>query len=173
MVVKGVDVHKCPNCGCQVEKDGGCPEMNCGVCHYSWCWTCGLKSDSTFHHFIIPCCVFINAFVFGFEMDIRIHWFFRLILCLILLPILIIIGYLAVIVYSFIGPLYLVTELLPYRRLGRKVGKCIAFLILLPFNLALSAIGIGLALGLGTLLYAIVLVIGTIAMVIILFRLVY
>mgnify|MGYP002632019397 CR=1 FL=1 len=60
---KGLGIHKCPNCGCQVQKDGGCPHMDCGVCTYSWCWSCGFKSKSWFHSLSleIPCGLF-NAF---------------------------------------------------------------------------------------------------------------
>ena len=38
----GVVVNKCPKCDCQIEKNGGCPQMNCDICGHEWCWTCGL-----------------------------------------------------------------------------------------------------------------------------------
>ena len=45
----GLSIHKCPQCGCQVEKNGGCPHMYCSVCKYGWCWSCGFKVDSIIH----------------------------------------------------------------------------------------------------------------------------
>ena len=38
----GLVIHKCPKCGCQVEKNEGCSHMICIICNYSWCWICGM-----------------------------------------------------------------------------------------------------------------------------------
>merc|ERR1712070_445540 len=40
----------CPNCGVMIQKNGGCPHMNCGACKYEFCWMCmghykGYKHD--------------------------------------------------------------------------------------------------------------------------------
>ena len=34
------DVRKCPKCKVRIEKNGGCPHMNCQRCHYDFCWCC-------------------------------------------------------------------------------------------------------------------------------------
>merc|ERR1711879_537426 len=40
------DCKKCPHCGVNTMKDGGCMYMTCSSCRKHWCWQCG-KSD---HH---------------------------------------------------------------------------------------------------------------------------
>ena len=30
----------CPNCGMQIQKNGGCRHMKCGKCEYELCWDC-------------------------------------------------------------------------------------------------------------------------------------
>uniref|UniRef100_A0A7S2UYE8 RING-type domain-containing protein n=1 Tax=Fibrocapsa japonica TaxID=94617 RepID=A0A7S2UYE8_9STRA len=32
---------KCPNCGADTEKNGGCNHMTCSKCSCDWCWLCG------------------------------------------------------------------------------------------------------------------------------------
>ena len=49
--IKGSNLHVCPNCGAQIEKNGGCPQMNCALCHHSWCWICGLPRDHWLHEY--------------------------------------------------------------------------------------------------------------------------
>ena len=49
MGVRGVKIHRCPRCGSQVEKEGGCPMMSCAICHHGWCWSCGFPDDHWFH----------------------------------------------------------------------------------------------------------------------------
>ena len=64
----GVEVGKCPKCQTLIEKNGGCPDMNCYVCNYNFCWTCGFESDSFFHKIQIDTsetgflCVLVNKF---------------------------------------------------------------------------------------------------------------
>lgn len=49
-------------------KDGGCPHMNCHICKYDFCWTCGLARKSFFHTLTFRTgetsimCGFINEF---------------------------------------------------------------------------------------------------------------
>jgi len=45
----GVDFHTCPQCGANIEKDGGCSMMYCAICYHRWCWICGFEEDSWFH----------------------------------------------------------------------------------------------------------------------------
>ena len=64
--------------------------MYCGVCQYSWCWTCGFASYNWFHKIQGSglFCDCVNGLAFGFDM--KIHWFFRLILsilCVGLMPV--------------------------------------------------------------------------------------
>lgn len=75
-----VALHLCPKCGCQIEKDGGCPHMNCAICGHSWCWTCGFPEKHWFHTVLFGgiLCQLFNTFTFGFEL--KIHWIFRLII---------------------------------------------------------------------------------------------
>lgn len=35
----------CPNCKHRVLRDGGCTEMKCPLCSYSWCWNCGTNTQ--------------------------------------------------------------------------------------------------------------------------------
>ena len=65
----GIEIGKCPNCTTLVEKNGGCPHMQCTICKYEWCWTCGLSRKHIFHKIQIiteetgVLCEFINAVV--------------------------------------------------------------------------------------------------------------
>ncbi|KAI5791997.1 hypothetical protein EDC01DRAFT_788349 [Geopyxis carbonaria] len=34
------DVHPCPNCSADIEKDGGCPHVTCAVCRTEMCFSC-------------------------------------------------------------------------------------------------------------------------------------
>lgn len=64
--VKGLSIHKCPKCGCQIEKDKGCPDMICSVCNYKWCWSCGCnieKQEKSWHMFIKYYCILYNELV--------------------------------------------------------------------------------------------------------------
>lgn len=61
--VGGLIIHKCPKCGCQVEKDSGCPMMECAICSYAWCWSCGFSTNSRAHFFIAVFCQFYNEVV--------------------------------------------------------------------------------------------------------------
>ena len=59
--------------------------MTC-ICGYVWCWTCGFSKDNFLHSSLLQnglICNFINSFLFGYELEVRLHWFFRAILCLI------------------------------------------------------------------------------------------
>jgi len=44
-----IGANQCPRCKAPVEKNSGCPHMNCPICSYSWCWTCGLPLDNWIH----------------------------------------------------------------------------------------------------------------------------
>ncbi|KAI7332765.1 hypothetical protein KC315_g4501 [Hortaea werneckii] len=39
--------RKCPACGVNIQKNGGCPYMICHKCKTSFCWTCMQEIDST------------------------------------------------------------------------------------------------------------------------------
>lgn len=59
--VGGLIIHKCPNCGCQVEKNEGCPMMDCAICDYAWCWSCGMNTKNRLHDvFGIYCQLYNN-----------------------------------------------------------------------------------------------------------------
>ena len=45
-------VNRCPKCKAPFEKNGGCPHMKCTICHYDWCWVCGLQYRSKTHRFV-------------------------------------------------------------------------------------------------------------------------
>lgn len=75
--------------------------MYCGVCQYSWCWTCGSASYNWFHKiqgsgFFCDC---VNGLAFGF--DVKIHWALRLLLSLLCIAFMPIIGIIAFTVLIF------------------------------------------------------------------------
>ena len=50
------NVHRCPKCCSVFEKIDGCSEMDCSVCHYKWCWVCGLDYKTKMHALMVfPC----------------------------------------------------------------------------------------------------------------------
>ena len=53
-------IHKCPKCECQIEKEDGCPNMNCLICGFSWCWVCGINTEKRVHLIFEVPCSFIN-----------------------------------------------------------------------------------------------------------------
>ena len=59
--------------------------MTC-ICGYEWCWTCGFSKDSWLHKvqwYDSWVCNFINSFLYGFELQIHLHWTIRLLFFLI------------------------------------------------------------------------------------------
>ena len=59
---------KCPNCEILIEKNGGCPRMQCSVCSYKWCWTCGCSNMNSLHeqgNMIFGFCDILNDFTLG------------------------------------------------------------------------------------------------------------
>lgn len=51
--ITSVNVKRCPHCSYPIEKNKGCPRMNCAMCKGEFCWTC-LKSWDN-HHFGANC----------------------------------------------------------------------------------------------------------------------
>lgn len=43
-------VYFCPKCNCQIVKEGGCPNMRCSVCKFSFCWVCSTHSENLWVH---------------------------------------------------------------------------------------------------------------------------
>ena len=41
---------RCPKCKSPFEKISGCQHMKCAVCHYEWCWVCGMPFHSIVHY---------------------------------------------------------------------------------------------------------------------------
>jgi len=41
---------QCPNCGIGIQKNGGCPHMNCQKCKHEFCWNC-MGSFKSYKHF--------------------------------------------------------------------------------------------------------------------------
>jgi hypothetical protein len=83
MGIRGVKIHRCPKCGSQVEKEGGCPMMSCAICHHGWCWSCGFSDEHWFHELFEGGCAIINTCCFGFDGDdsscdcSELHWSLR------------------------------------------------------------------------------------------------
>lgn len=44
--ISSVNVKRCPHCSYPIEKNKGCPHMNCAMCKGEFCWTCLGKWDS-------------------------------------------------------------------------------------------------------------------------------
>ena len=128
----GVQIHQCPKCSCSVQKDGGCPEMQCGVCGYQWCWTCGFPKDSWFHKLqfgVGILCIALNHLTFGF--DVKIHWFFRIFISIgvfILMPVFGIIGF-TIFYFAEMGGSRCIGHFNP------KGGSCCCWIVSLPFLL--------------------------------------
>jgi hypothetical protein len=59
----GLIIHKCPKCGCQVEKDAGCPNMNCAICSHYWCWSCGFSTENSWHEYLEKFCEKYNNMI--------------------------------------------------------------------------------------------------------------
>lgn len=68
--------HKCPQCNVQIEKDGGCPLMDCQMCKFQFCWVCRFSVDSYFHYFLsLYCQLFNEAFHFnGYKLLLLVPW---------------------------------------------------------------------------------------------------
>ena len=67
------NVKLCPQCRLPVEKNGGCPNMNCTKCGFGFCWLC---MQSTSDHDSESC--------FRHSQGFNMHWF--MILMLVFLP---------------------------------------------------------------------------------------
>ena len=90
---------QCPQCNCRIEKNGGCPHMDCANCNYSWCWICGTEYNATGfkqwpHYLNIPftgnpkqglLCNMTNNVTFGFEGKIKFHWIIRLVFTIVII----------------------------------------------------------------------------------------
>jgi len=59
--VAEMGAHKCPRCKTMIEKNAGCPHMNCRVCHYDFCWFCGSEYYSGLHKYLPLCTYFIAS----------------------------------------------------------------------------------------------------------------
>lgn len=112
----GIEIHKCPQCACQVQKDGGCPHMHCSICTHSWCWSCGLQDDNWWHNLTddILCGVFNSYF------QLKIPFFVKVILALLAIPLSPLLAFGFVLVYI---PTYLYEEKLDYLDNGRLCSK--------------------------------------------------
>ena len=79
------NVHRCPKCASIFEKMSGCSEMECSVCHYKWCWVCGLKYESGWHILMLFPCQLINMTVLNESLN-KCCRFFMIILYLLVIP---------------------------------------------------------------------------------------
>ena len=142
------NMHKCPKCKCQIEKDGGCPHMQCSMCNYNWCWVCGLpcgKSDwwvLICHTF---CLFYIEIIQFKGPCWLRFLMMVGLLLGVILLPAMV---YSAGTIYFigciFVGPFYIWKEIY-----GRKccmlLCKFLALIFYIPALVILYVLAAALA----------------------------
>ncbi|KAJ4358942.1 hypothetical protein N0V95_002648 [Ascochyta clinopodiicola] len=49
--IKKLGAKSCPNCGVNIEKQGGCDHMNCQRCRHNFCWEClGRFNGNANHH---------------------------------------------------------------------------------------------------------------------------
>lgn len=88
--------HRCPNCKFLMEKDGGCTHMKCAICHFEFCWICGMKFYTHMHKYLtfdgIGCEIFGMIFEKQWNVCLK---SILLVLLFILWPILFLIGSIA------------------------------------------------------------------------------
>ena len=84
------NVKICPRCKNHVQKNGGCPHMNCPRCNHRWCWICGGDYSLPSHNGFT--CMLGSSY---FDL----YW--GIIFLLILFPILIPFGFLLMVVYFY------------------------------------------------------------------------
>lgn len=88
---KPLSVHSCPRCGDQVEKFPGGLNLECRICLYAWCKTCGFNANSDFHNkfFFALCELFRIPFKDGDQipkvLKVLIFLFFDIVLPVVLL----------------------------------------------------------------------------------------
>lgn len=118
-----VKIHSCPNCNTKIEKNEGCPHMNCLVCNYSWCWTCGFHRNHWLHKVAFGgvFCELFNAFSLGFALE-KLgkfnHWTLRFLLTLLGVC-------LAPIIFIVITWFIFYKEIWRYGRKSKKLFFCI------------------------------------------------
>ena len=61
--------------------------MECSLCEYKWCWTCGLPLDHVFHKLVIGSvlCDYVNTFCFGFEQKFNFHILLKILITFLLI----------------------------------------------------------------------------------------
>ena len=79
---------RCPKCHSPFEKAEGCSHMRCTVCHYEWCWVCGMSYYSIVHYgqFGGIVCEMIGSIALGKRNRNCCEKLFMYIILLILLP---------------------------------------------------------------------------------------
>ncbi|KAA8625723.1 IBR domain containing protein [Pyrenophora tritici-repentis] len=48
--LKKMGAKPCPNCGINIQKDGGCDHIKCQHCRYNFCWTCLVGYKANMEH---------------------------------------------------------------------------------------------------------------------------
>jgi len=146
------DVRKCPKCKVRIQKNGGCPHMNCQRCHFDFCWCC--MSEYRSHN---KCYALCPALPFSIFVNIIL-----VILGMALSPAIFTLGPIAAAFYWWCVLVdWGYRNLKCMRRSGRGCGCSCCFdmivwlllvtCIVLPFFLALAGLAAGLAIGLLTL----------------------
>ena len=149
-------VRPCPKCGVRVEKNGGCPSMNCARCRHSFCWCC-MESNASHD---ARCCGT------GFPMCPRLPFnslcvnLLLTLVAFILCPAVMLIG---PIVYALVCGLFMAPASLA-DKFRYSCGNCsccpawffailVSWLFLLPLCLVAGVIASALAVVFGTLLF--------------------
>ncbi|KAF2656747.1 hypothetical protein K491DRAFT_368676 [Lophiostoma macrostomum CBS 122681] len=48
--IQKMGAKKCPSCGLNIQKDGGCDHIKCKNCNYNFCFVCLVQYTPTMHH---------------------------------------------------------------------------------------------------------------------------
>ena len=127
--------------------------MYCGVCQYSWCWTCGFESYNWFHKiqgngFFCDC---VNALAYGFE--VKIHWIFRVILSILAIAFMPVIGLFAL-VFVYIADMNGGRHAMLVFDCARGCNCCV-WLLVFPLGLAWMLTVLALAIAVSSVIIAI------------------
>ena len=145
------DVRKCPNCKTRIQKNGGCPHMNCFRCHHDFCWCC-MGQWRNHNHWYSLC----PKLPFSICVNILL-----VLLAMILMPAIFTLGPLGAAIYFFFSTVFKLSKGCRIFKKSRYDRGCRCFsdyliwflvglIVILPLYLAVAAVAAALLLGLAS-----------------------